>query len=215
MRRCDGGTLLPGLSARRPPDAGAAGGAGPRAAGPILPRRRLCLGLCLGLLTMVGCLPYPIYRTATGPSRTSGATPDTSVGSGALGIAPGDRRPPLVAPPVVDADTLAEGLPVDTVGAYQIGYASHYGRETRGRRTASGERYNRDRLTAAHRVLPLGTRIQVTNLGNGRRVEVWVNDRGPFVPNRIIDVSWAAAERLGMLGHGTTRVMIRLVEDRR
>ena len=172
----------------------------------------LCGAGLLCLMPLQGCLPYPIYRTAEVASPAPAPVADTLATGGALGIQAGTQRPPLVVPPEPE---LAETGPIDTLAAYEIGYASHYGRETRGRRTASGERYSREKLTAAHRVIPLGTRIRVTNLDNGRHVEVWVNDRGPFVSNRIIDVSYAAAEQLGMLGMGTTRVMIELAERRR
>ncbi len=88
------------------------------------------------------------------------------------------------------------------------GRASYYGERFRGRRTASGARFNPDALTAAHRRLPFGTRLRITNVRNGRSVVVRVNDRGPFHGNRIIDLSKAAARRIGMLRSGTARVRI-------
>src|SRR5216117_486554 len=90
----------------------------------------------------------------------------------------------------------------------QIGVASWYGPGFHGNRTANGEIYDQYELTAAHRSLPLGTRAMVTNLANGRAVEVRINDRGPFVDGRIIDVSYAAACTLRMVGPGTTRVRV-------
>ncbi len=86
------------------------------------------------------------------------------------------------------------------------GIASWYGREFQGHRTASGERFDRGLLTAAHPTLPFDTRIRVTNLENGRSVVVRVNDRGPGL-GRLIDVSEAAAERLGMKDRGFARVI--------
>jgi rare lipoprotein A len=80
-----------------------------------------------------------------------------------------------------------------------------------GRRTASGEIYNMYELTAAHPVFRMGTRLQVTNLRNGRSVEVRVNDRGPFVNGRILDLSYAAASHLGAVDEGVIRVRIRVV----
>jgi len=77
-----------------------------------------------------------------------------------------------------------------------------------GKRTASGERYNKLALTAAHRTLPLGTYVMVENLRNGRSVRVKINDRGPFHRSRVIDVSRAAAERLHFIQQGHTRVSI-------
>lgn len=92
--------------------------------------------------------------------------------------------------------------------AQGVGHASYYGKELAGRKTASGERFNPAGMTAAHRSLPFGTRLRLTNLGNGRAVVVRVNDRGPFVRSRTIDVSLAAAQALGFVGRGTARVRI-------
>jgi len=88
------------------------------------------------------------------------------------------------------------------------GTASYYGKAHHGKRTASGERFNQNALTAAHRTLPFGTRVRVTNLDNGRSVVVRINDRGPFGRGRIIDVSKAAAEQLNMLRSGTAPVRL-------
>lgn len=88
------------------------------------------------------------------------------------------------------------------------GYASWYGGRFHKKRTSSGERYNMYRMTAAHKTLPLDTYVRVTNLANGKSVVVKVNDRGPFVSNRVIDVSYAAAKKLGMVGRGTTPVKV-------
>lgn len=92
--------------------------------------------------------------------------------------------------------------------AQTIGHASYYGKELAGRKTASGERFNPAGMTAAHRSLPFGTRLKLTNLGNGRAIVVRVNDRGPFVRHRAIDVSLAAAQALGFVGRGTARLRI-------
>lgn len=93
--------------------------------------------------------------------------------------------------------------------AYQAtGKASYYANKFHGRKTASGEIYHKDKLTAAHRSLPFGTRLKVTNLSNGREVVVRVNDRGPFIKGRIIDVSYAAARKLGMTHKGVVRVRV-------
>lgn len=93
----------------------------------------------------------------------------------------------------------------------ETGTASWYGRWHRGRRTASGERFNPNAMTAAHRSLPLGTVVRVTNLENHRFVRVRINDRGPYVDGRIIDLSAAAARRLGMEKDGIARVRIEVV----
>ncbi|MEE9101430.1 MULTISPECIES: septal ring lytic transglycosylase RlpA family protein [Pseudomonas] len=88
------------------------------------------------------------------------------------------------------------------------GTASYYGKAHHGKRTASGERFNLNALTAAHRTLPFGTQVKVTNLDNGRSVVVRINDRGPFRRGRIIDLSRAAAEQLNMLRSGTAPVRL-------
>ncbi len=93
----------------------------------------------------------------------------------------------------------------------QIGYASYYADKFEGRATASGEIFSQKKLTAAHKTLPFGTKLKVTNLQNGKTVIVVVNDRGPFVDNRIIDLSKAAAEQIGMLGSGVVKVKIETI----
>ena len=90
----------------------------------------------------------------------------------------------------------------------QVGIASYYGRAHDGRRTASGEVFDMNGMTAAHRTLPFGTRVRVTNLANGREAVVRINDRGPFRKGRIIDVSYAAARRLGIVGPGVAKVRV-------
>jgi len=89
-----------------------------------------------------------------------------------------------------------------------VGLASWYGQQHHGRKTASGEPYDMHRLTAAHRTMPFGTRLRVTSVENGRSVVVRVNDRGPHVAGRILDLSFAAAKSLGMVGNGVARVEI-------
>lgn len=95
--------------------------------------------------------------------------------------------------------------------ASQTGYASWYGGKFHGRRTANGEVFDTNKLTAAHKSLPFGTVVEVKNLRNGATVQVRINDRGPFVEGRIIDLSRAAAERLDMLGSGVTPVSLTVV----
>ena len=97
--------------------------------------------------------------------------------------------------------------PVSEASGYQErGIASWYGKKFHGRKTSSGETYNMYALTAAHKTLPLGTRLNVTNLNNNKTVSVRINDRGPFVRGRIIDLSYAAAKKIDMLGTGTAPV---------
>ena len=94
----------------------------------------------------------------------------------------------------------------------QTGVASYYAHRYHGRTTASGETYDENALTAAHRTLPFGTRVRVTNLANGRRVQVRINDRGPFVAGRIIDVSWRAAGDLDFREAGLAQVRVEVLE---
>lgn len=93
----------------------------------------------------------------------------------------------------------------------QTGTASWYGRELHGRKTASGDIFDMNGMTAAHRTLPLSSHVRVTNLENGRTVVLRVNDRGPFVGDRIIDVSAAAATRLGFANRGVAKVKVEAV----
>lgn len=100
----------------------------------------------------------------------------------------------------------------DAGGYRERGRASWYGRKFHGRRTSSGEPYDMFGMTAAHRSLPLPSYVRVTNLDNGRKVIVRVNDRGPFHSDRVIDLSYAAAARLDMIGSGTAPVLVETVE---
>jgi rare lipoprotein A len=93
------------------------------------------------------------------------------------------------------------------------GRASWYGAEFAGRRTANGEIYDPSQLTAAHKTLPFGTFVRVTNPSSGQNVVVRINDRGPFKPGRVIDVSRAAAEQIGMIGPGTLVVRLELISQ--
>jgi len=92
------------------------------------------------------------------------------------------------------------------------GIASWYGTKFHAQRTSSGERYNMLSMTAAHKTLPLPTYVQVTNLTNGKKVIVKINDRGPFESNRLIDLSYVAAKKIGMAGHGTARVNVKAID---
>ena len=91
------------------------------------------------------------------------------------------------------------------------GWASWYGPGFHGNRSASGEIYNQNALTAAHRTLPFGTKVRVTNLNNGLTVVVRINDRGPYIRGRIIDLSAASARLLGMMGSGVAPVRIEVL----
>jgi len=137
-----------------------------------------------------GAIPRPLFHARTSASFLA-----------ALGLAS------LVsgAPPV-RGEMLA-------LSAVRIGHASWYGEEFARHPTASGELYDPSKLTGAHRTLPLGTRVRVTNLTNGRSVLVTINDRGPYIGQREIDLSYRAARVLDMVRRGVTRVRIELVES--
>jgi rare lipoprotein A len=92
------------------------------------------------------------------------------------------------------------------------GMASWYGGKFHGRKTASGEKFNKNKLTAAHRNLPFGTKIKVTNLSNGKKVVLRINDRGPFIKSRVLDVSRKAAKELGFLNQGKTKVHVLILK---
>jgi rare lipoprotein A len=91
------------------------------------------------------------------------------------------------------------------------GVASWYGKQYHGRKTASGEPFNMNALTAAHRTHPFGTTVRVTNLDNGKDVVVRINDRGPYAKGRVIDLSYAAAKRIGMVEAGVADVRLEVV----
>ncbi|MBN1761145.1 MAG: septal ring lytic transglycosylase RlpA family protein [Chitinispirillaceae bacterium] len=124
----------------------------------------------------------------------------------------------------VDSGTTLQrsSAPVSTVAShtttmsgtfYQTGKATYYGNKFHGRKTASGERYDRNEFTAAHRTLPFGTRVKVTRLSNGKTVSVRINDRGPLKRGRVIDLSRAAAEEIGMIVEGVVDVGIEIIEE--
>lgn len=103
-------------------------------------------------------------------------------------------------------------IPLSTHKGYmEEGTASWYGPKFHGRRTSSGQIYNMYEMTAAHRLLPMNTKVRVTNLENGKVVDLLVNDRGPFAKDRIIDLSFAAAREIDMIGPGTARVRVEAV----
>ncbi len=112
----------------------------------------------------------------------------------------------------VKAKAVASRRHKRTASVYQVGTASWYGKQFNGKTTASGEPYDMFQFTAAHRQLPLGTLVKVTNLDNGRSVVVRVNDRGPVPRTRIIDLSYGAAKMIGLSGHGIEPVSLEIVQ---
>jgi len=112
----------------------------------------------------------------------------------------------------VSAPTSIEVAPAVRPARSVVGTASWYGPGFRGKKTASGTIFDDAKFTAAHKTLPLGTRVRVTNLANGKSVEVDINDRGPFIEDRVIDLSQAAAHALGMRDRGIARVRLDLLD---
>jgi len=151
-------------------------------------RKRIAHGLAsIFLVVSLGAAQRP---TSSGSKDTQVTLPNQAI-AGAKSGAPAKHRSP-----------------------YQVGTASWYGEYFVGRATASGEPYNMYDLTAAHRTLPLGTWVRVTNLHNGKRVYVRINDRGPIVPGRIIDLSYSAAQSLHFASKGLERVRLDVVNPR-
>lgn len=106
-----------------------------------------------------------------------------------------------------------EPSPAEAATSSRIeGVASYYADEFNGRKTASGEVYDMNDMTAAHRTLPFGTKVKVTHLDTGRSVIVRINDRGPFKDDRVIDLSFGAARQLGLIPLGTGRVILQILE---
>jgi rare lipoprotein A (peptidoglycan hydrolase) len=126
-----------------------------------------------------------------------------------------ELAPPAKPVPALNGGkTLSDNAPADaTVKRIQRGEASWYGPGFQGKKTAAGDSFDPKELTAAHQTFPLGSKVKVTNLSNGKTAEVEIKDRGPFVAGRIIDVSKAAAEKLGMIASGTVPVQIELLSD--
>lgn len=133
---------------------------------------------------------------------------------GSMGASPWHTKLASNSTPETTPATLeAASAPKPHVKFYQIGTASWYGSYFQGRPTASGEDFNMYDLSAAHLKLPLGTYVRVTNLSNHRAVIVKVNDRGPYVAGRVIDLSYAAARSIGMSRKGLQRVRIDIVQQ--
>ena len=113
---------------------------------------------------------------------------------------------------IISSCTFPARRPPYAAGYIERGIASWYGEDFHGRPTSSGEIYDMFRLTAAHKLMPLGTKARITNLENGQSVVVKINDRGPFIDGRIIDLSYGAAERLGMVETGLSRVEVEVLK---
>ena len=155
----------------------------------LLSIRILAVGYRL-ILTFVLCV-FLIYSCASSTPRSQPPPPSK----------PGHPKPYKVLGKWYQPMAHSEGF-------RQRGIASWYGRDFHGKKTSNGEIYNMYAMTAAHKTLPLGTHVKVYNRDNSRSIEVRINDRGPFVRGRIIDLSYAAAKDLGIVGPGTARVEV-------
>ena len=166
------------------------------------------------LLALAGCISLPPADPGGRPARDGpppGADP-ARVQAAAPAPAPEEmRRTARGNPPFYRVDGVRYRVMDDAAGYRERGIASWYGRKFHGRPTSSGEPFDMYALTAAHKHLPLPSYVEVTALRTGRKVVVRVNDRGPFVPGRLIDLSWGAAVRLGIAEQGTAEVEIRTV----
>jgi rare lipoprotein A len=172
------------------------------------------------LLLLVGCSSQPKVE---GPGSGSSAAKhgEASDGPSDVRISPADVKDAV--PRNEPRASYGNHSPYEVFGKkYRVmdsakgykekGVASWYGTKFHGRRTSSGEPYDMHLATAAHKTLPLPTYAEVTNLDNGKKIIVKVNDRGPFKDNRIIDMSYAAAIRLDMIGKGTANVEVRAID---
>ena len=162
---------------------------------------RTCAGL-LVTVSLAACAGNAPQRSAAPPS-------EAAAGNGAASAVP--PRADRGNPPFYNVLGKRYHVLPTSAGYVARGVASWYGQDFHGLSTSSGETYDMHAMTAAHTTLPLPTWVEVTNLANGKRVVVKVNDRGPFVDNRLIDLSFAAATALDMIGAGTARVEIRAV----
>jgi rare lipoprotein A len=176
---------------------------------------RAAVGTSL-LALLAACTSVPSTPTPESPLLTSVTPPSRLAALAARGArksAPAAL--PVEAEPVPEPAAVDEKYQLTGEAARQLerGQASWYGPRFHGRLTASGERYDMYALTAAHKTLPFGTVVRVRSKVLGREVDVRINDRGPFAPGRVIDVSRAAAEALGLLDVGVTEVSLRLLPD--
>lgn len=156
----------------------------------------------LVLLTLTGCSAY----------RWEQPEPPASSGKVNEPLSRSMERTKRGNPPFYEVFGVRYEVMSSSTGYKERGIASWYGKKFHGRQTSNGERYDMYRMTAAHKKLPLPTNVKVTNLKNGRSIVVRVNDRGPFVKNRLIDLSYAAAKELDIITAGTAMVEVEAVD---
>jgi rare lipoprotein A (peptidoglycan hydrolase) len=153
-------------------------------------------------IARVGIVGIIILGYIVGCSLKQEPVPSPSVPQGY------DKAAPVLAPSVPTSQAREETAPPRNLAITQVGTASWYGPGFHGQETASGVRFNQHALTAAHRTLPLGTQAKVTNLDTGQEVYVTINDRGPYVQGRHLDLSRAAAKKIGLTKKGVAKVKI-------
>jgi len=162
---------------------------------------------CLVLLGLAGCRGTPTQPDHEPQADGAPAAAPVDIGSIADAVPRAEPRSHYGNNPYVALGV--RYVPLQSASGYrERGVASWYGTKFHGRRTSSGEPYDMYAMTAAHRTLPLPSYVRVTNLANGRSAVVRVNDRGPFHDDRLIDLSWAAAQKLGVIGTGTAPVEV-------
>ncbi|GAB6111562.1 septal ring lytic transglycosylase RlpA family protein [Desulfomicrobium salsuginis] len=159
----------------------------------------LMVFLCLAVMSLAGCGSKYVPGASSAPPPPGQKAPAGKGGTYKPYTVMGQTYYPLGS---------AEGYA-------ETGVASWYGPDFHGKKTANGEWYDMYQMTAAHRILPMHTKVMVRNLDNGRVAEVRINDRGPFVNNRVIDLSYAAASALGVVGPGTARVRLETIPGER
>ncbi|RDU98307.1 septal ring lytic transglycosylase RlpA family protein [Trinickia dinghuensis] len=164
-------------------------------------------GRSLGILCLFGAFTGCAMQPTTTQTGNAGTVPAVAQGANApVAFGSPSAQPATAGKSLADAKPLDDGP--DIADFKQVGRASWYGRHFAGRKTASGERYNMNAMTAAHKTLPLASYVRVTNMTNHKVVVVKINDRGPYVRGRVIDLSYAAAKLLGLAHSGTARVQI-------
>lgn len=178
----------------------------------------VCLRAALAVVVaMLGaCATQGPQTPATHPAQTRGVAGPSQISEGVVRNSDAARADPTKAPTGPDSASKADigsavTVPLPSEIAFEEserGKASWYGPRFHGRRTANGERYDQHAMTAAHKTLPFGTLVRVRSIITGKEIEVRINDRGPFVRGRIIDVSRAAAQALGLIDAGVETVLL-------
>ena len=171
-------------------------------------RASAAAGLIGFMLVLSGCVTAPAPAPDAREPSSSSVTPQPATPRGS-----DTATAPPAAPPALEAPPAPPFKKSESLREFQRGIASWYGPGFHGRRTANGERFDMGAMTAAHKTLPFGTRVRVRSLVTGQEVDVRVNDRGPFIRGRIIDLSRSAAQALGLLQSGVKDVQLFVIAD--